>query len=139
MRPLVFLFAPLLLATAYCQKEADGKDDALALALISNNWSWEPTVTGKKESQEIQFYPGGIAENRRYFSCSWEIIAPRTVLLQNTNNSRDNGKLAHLVFDAEFKHFVGMDFDGKSVLEGFRREPLDPKRPIPPPRDPIGK
>jgi hypothetical protein len=135
-RPLLLpVFLPILTAfslAAEPEKAVAEKTDALALALMSNNWSWENVDAGKRSVEEIQFYQGGIAENPRFFSCKWEITSPRTVMLQNT-------RTAYLVFDADFTHYIGFDFNGKTLVEGYRREWLDPKRPAPEPREPAGK
>jgi len=111
------------------------KADPLRLALTSSNWSWENTDGGTKSYEEIQFYQDGVARNPRFFTARWEITGPRTVVLENTNfGTRNNGKKAYLVFDAAFVHFVGFDFNGRTIVEGFRREALDPNRSSSEPR-----
>ena len=49
--------------------------------------------------------------------------------------ARHFGHKAYLVFDVTFTHFVGFDFNGKTTIEGFRREALDPKRKPPEAKD----
>lgn len=104
----------------------------LSRAIVAANWSWENTDGGKKSVEEIQFYRGGFAQNPKFFTARWELTGPRTLSLHNTNLGTDKaGTIAYLVFDVEFTHFVGIDFNGKTVVEGFRREALDPERAAP--------
>ena len=131
MKPIPVLLALLFLTSAFGLESAE-KSLPLARALTSSNWSWENSDGGKKSVEEIQFYRGGFAQNPKFFTARWETNGPRTVTLLNTNYGTDKaGTVAYLVFDAEFTHFVGIDFNGKTVVEGFRREGLDPERPAP--------
>lgn len=122
-------FATVFLTASVCGEPPDRKVDTLAQALASSNWSWENTDGGKRSVEDIQFYQGGFADNPRFFTAHWEITGARTVVLRNTNRGTpQNGKLAYLVFDAALTHFVGFDFNGRTTVEGFRREALDPNR-----------
>lgn len=131
MKLIPVLLTCLFLTPAFGLESAK-KALPLILALTSSNWSWENSDGGKKGVEEIQFYRGGFAQNPKFFTARWDTTGPRTVALQNTNRGTDKaGTVAYLVFDAEFTHFVGIDFNGKTVVEGFRREALDPERPAP--------
>jgi hypothetical protein len=132
MKVAAILLTSLFLPFSTYSESQDGKDAALAKALTASNWSWENTDGGPRSVEDIQFYNGGFAQNPRFFTARWEITGPRTVVLRNTNQgTQQNGKLVYLVFDAAFTHFVGFDFNGKTTVEGFRREALDPNRPSP--------
>jgi hypothetical protein len=132
MKIATILLTGLLLTQSVHSESVGGKDDALAVAITASNWSWENTDGGKRSVEDIQFYKGGFAQNPRFFTARWEITASRTVILRNTTRGNpQNGKLAYLVFDAALTHFVGFDFNGKTTVEGFRREALDPNRPAP--------
>jgi hypothetical protein len=113
---------------------ADTPDkDALAAAVTSSNWSWEETTTGAKRYEEIQFYQDGTTGNSKFaWVAHWEVAGPRILVLENiSRGARYFGQKAWLVFDATFTHFTGFDFNGRTLVEGFRRESVDPKRPRP--------
>jgi hypothetical protein len=131
MKLLPILFAILLLTPACALQSAD-EAIPLVRALTSSNWSWENSDGGRKSIEEIQFYRGGFAHNPKWFTARWETNGPRTIALHNTNYGTNKaGTVAYLVFDAQFTHFAGFDFNGKTTVEGFRREALDPERPAP--------
>ncbi len=131
MKRISILLSLILLAPALANEATEAKTDSLSVALTSSNWSWENTDGGTKSYEDIQFYQGGIAQNPKFFSARWEITGPCTVVLQNTNvGTPSNGRKAYLVFDAAFTHFIGFDFNGKTIVEGFRREALDPNRTL---------
>jgi hypothetical protein len=140
MKLIPVLLCALLLTPIFAIDTADAKASALALALTSSNWSWENTDGGTRSYEEIQFFQGGLAQNSKYFSAHWETVGGRFVVLKNLNaGTPQAGKLAHLVFDAAFTHFIGIDFNGKTTVEGFRREALDPNRPAPETKQPDAK
>lgn len=108
-------------------------NEMLATAITSSNWSWEETTTGTKRFQEIRFYLGGLTGNSQFpWRAHWEILGPRILVLENiTPNARYFGQKSYLVFDAKLDHFIGFDFNGRTIVEGFRREAVDPKRQPP--------
>ena len=76
---------------------------------------------------EIRFYRDGVAQNPGFFNARWEVTGIRTVVLQNTNPKSPNShKKAYLSFNASFSSYEGIDFNGKTKLEGVRRQPADP-------------
>lgn len=132
MKTPAFLLAALFLTPSLYAESPNATADSLSLALTSSSWSWENTDSGKRSVEDIQFYRGGFAENPKFFTAQWEVTSPQTVILRNTNRrTPQDGKVAYLVFDAAFTHFVGFDFNGKTTVEGFRREALDPNRTAP--------
>ena len=129
-----------LLLGLFCSTFAHGEEaapnrlgnDPLAQAITSSNWSWENAAGGTRSSEEIQFYRGGFTLNSRSWTARWEVTGPRTLVIENTKaGARHFGHKAYVVFDADFTHFVGFDFNGKTTVEGFRREAVDPKRQPP--------
>jgi hypothetical protein len=131
MKTIIILLSLLFLATGFCDEPA-GRPDPLALALASFNWSWVNYDSGAKDVEDIQFYRDGVAENARYFTARWEATGSHTVVLRNTNRGTPSyGKAAYLVFDAGFTRFVGIDFNGRTNVEGSRCAALDPNRPVP--------
>jgi hypothetical protein len=138
MKTTAILFSLFCLSSVFAEdtpaKQAD--NEALAQAIVSSNWSWENSAGGTKSLEEIQFYQGGFAENSRSWTARWEIAGPRILVIENTKRgARHFGQKAYLVFDATFTHFVGFDFNGKTTVEGFRRESVDPKRQPPEAKD----
>ena len=60
------------------------------------------------------------------------VTGPRTLTLRLVDpDAQDEEQKAYLVFDATFTHYVGIDFNGGTNVEGFRRLALDPAR-VPP-------
>jgi hypothetical protein len=126
---LSLLLSSLFVASALFGEPGAEKADSLTQALTAFNWSWENYASGVKRFEDIQFYKGGLAENPQFFTARWEITGSRTVTLHNTNRGTpSNGKRAYLVFDASLTRYVGIDFNGKTNVEGFRRESVDPDR-----------
>jgi hypothetical protein len=106
--------------------------DPFVRAITSFNWSWEETTTGRKRVEEIQFYQGGLARNPQFFTATWEVTSPHVLVVKNTRpGGRNEGRMAYLVFDAGFTHYIGIDFNGRTNVEGFRREAVDPARKSP--------
>ena len=128
MRTPSILVCFLCLASALGVAKPVGAD-ALAQTLMSYNWIWAESVSGTKKLENLHFYKAGFAQNPEFFTARWECTGPRTFILHNTNHGTHMaGKVAYLVFDEALVHFVGIDFDGKSFVEGFRREGVDPNR-----------
>ena len=99
----------------------------LAEAIVSFNWSWENVFNGPKAFEEIQFFQGNLARNR--WTAHWEITGPRTLTLHMFHDDgQPDDREAYLVFDAAFTHYIGIDFNGTTNIEGFRRQALDPER-----------
>ena len=134
MKPIqCFVIFTLFTSAIAGEKNSNsGEAEQFVRAITSSNWSWENSAGGRKSYEDIQFYQGGIADNPKYFTARWEVTGPRTVTLHNTNRGTPQfGTKALIVFDAAFTHYIGFDFNGKTTVEGFRREALDPNRPIP--------
>ena len=128
MKLLAILLSLAFVTPAFCV-ESNDKTDPLVLAVTSSNWSWENSDGGKRSVEDIQFYRGGFAQNPKFFTARWEVIGARTLVLNNTNyGTAKAGTKTFIVFDAGFTHFVGFDFNGKTIVEGFRRESVDPNR-----------
>jgi hypothetical protein len=139
MKTLAFLLL-LLLGLPRVQGAVSAADDnppeskdALAAAVTASNWSWEDTTTGMKRYAEIQFYEDGSTRNSKFsWVGHWEASGPRVLVLENVSRgARWFGQKCYLVFDAGFTHFIGFDFNGRTLVEGFRREAVDPKRQAP--------
>jgi hypothetical protein len=134
MKTIAILLGLFYLPSAFSQDAAGSKpeSDALAQAIVSSNWSWEQVAGGPKAYEEVQFYQGGLAENSKFWTGRWEVAGPRMLVVENTKRgARHFGHKAYLVFDTTFTHFVGFDFNGKTTVEGFRREAVDSKRQPP--------
>jgi hypothetical protein len=131
MKTLAILLSLFCVPFAYSLDVSGGKPDAdaLAKAIISSNWSWESSANGTKNSQEIQFYQDGFTENSTAWTARWSVAGPQTLVIENTKpGARYFGRKAYLVFNASLSHFIGFDFNGKTTVEGFRRESVDPTR-----------
>ena len=143
MKTIAILLSLFYVASAFSEEDPGIKpeNDALAQAIISSNWSWEQVAGGPKSYEEIQFYQDGSAQNfsinkdlpkAQGWTAHWEVAAPRMLVIENTKPGANHfGHKAYLVFDAAFTHFVGFDYNGKTTVEGFRREAVDPKRQHP--------
>jgi hypothetical protein len=132
MKIPTILLTLLFVGSAFCDDPESLTNDALVKAVTSSNWSWETNSSGTKTFSDIQFYQGGLARNSKFFTSGWKATGPRTLRLENTKEGGSNeGKVAYLVFDADFTRFVGIHFDGKSIVEGSRRESIDPARTPP--------
>ena len=138
MKAIVILLNLFWIPFAFSEDAAGNKPegDSLAQAIISSNWTWENVAGGTKSSEEVQFYRGGFTENPKFWTGRWDVAGPRILVIENTKRgARHFGHKAYLVFDASFTHFVGFDFNGKTTVEGFRREAVDPKRQPPEAKD----
>jgi hypothetical protein len=147
MKTIAILLSLFYIPSAFSEDAAGNKpeSDALAQAIISSNWSWEQVAGGPKTYEEIQFYQGGFAQNSTIkadlprtqgWTARWDVAGPRILVIENTKRgARHFGHKAYLVFDATFTHFVGFDFNGRTTVEGFRREAVDPKRQPPEAKD----
>lgn len=147
MKTIAILLGLLGLSSAFSEDAPGNKpeSDALAQAIISSNWSWEQAAGGPKVYEEIQFYQGGFAQNSitkeglpgaQGWTARWDVAGPRMLVIENTKRgARHFGHKAYLVFDASFTHFVGFDLNGRTTVEGFRREAVDPKRQPPETKD----
>jgi len=147
MKTIAILLNLFYIASAFSEDAAGNKpeSDALVQAIIASNWSWEQVAGGPKAYEEIQFYQGGFTQNSTIkgdlprtqgWTARWDVAGPRILVIENTKRgARHFGHKAYLVFDATFTHFVGFDFNGKTTLEGFRREAVDPKRQPPEAKD----
>lgn len=147
MKTIAILLSLFYIASAFAEEAAADKpeSDALARAIIASNWSWEQVAGGSKIYEEIQFYQGGFTQNfmgkgdgpkTQGWTARWDVAGPRTLVIENTKRGAHHfGHKAYLVFDAAFTHFVGFDYNGKTTVEGFRREAVDPKRQPPEAKD----
>lgn len=138
MKTIALLLGLFWITIALCEEAVPNRagNDALVQAIVSSNWSWENSAGETRSSEEIQFYHGGFTLNSRSWTAKWEVAGPRTLVIENTKaGARHFGHKAYLVFDADFTHFVGFDFNGKTTVEGFRREAVDPQRQPPEAKD----
>ncbi len=138
MKSLAIVISLIWIPFARCEEAPPSQAGAesLAQAITSSNWSWENSAGGTRSSEEIQFYLGGFTLNSRFWTAHWDVAGPRILVIEKTKTgARHFGHKAYLVFDADFTHFVGFDFNGKTTVEGFRREAVDPKRQPPEAKD----
>ena len=138
MKTIAILLSLFCIPSIFSEDAQGSKHEsnALAQAITSSNWTWENVAGGTKSSEEVQFYRGGFTENPKFWTGRWDVAGPRILVIENTKRgARQFGNKAYLVFDASFTHFVGFDFNGKTTVEGFRREALDPKRQPPEAKD----
>jgi len=144
MKTIAILLNLLCISFAFAEVNPgpDPEGDALAQAIISSNWSWEQVAGGPKVYETIQFHQSGLTQNfpakrgDQGWTGHWEVVGSRILVVENTKQGANHfGHKAYLVFDATFTHFIGFDFNGKTTVEGFRREALDPKRQPPEAKD----
>jgi len=134
MKIIGIVFGLLLVPSAFCGLRTEDKPekDTLLAAITSYNWTWEETASGIKKTEEVDFFRNGIVRNSTLlWTARWDIAEPRVLVLESLTRRggvRYVGRRAYLVFDASFTHFTGFDFNGKTIVEGIRREAVDPKR-----------
>ena len=119
----------LLLSLLCCQSAFAEEDAALVSALTSFNWTWQDIVGGPKHLEAVQFYANGLAKCDPFWTGRWSVAGPHLLVIENTHrNDELQGRKAYLVFDADISHYTGYDFNGRTTIEGLRREALDPER-----------
>jgi|GEM_PF-3728871 len=135
MKPTIILLIFLFVSFTFGEEERGGEGvatNALAQAITSSNWSWEHAAGGTRKVEQVQFYHGGFTENPKNWTARWKVVGPRILEVENTRRgSRQFGNKALLVFDAAYTQFIGFDFNGRTTVNGFRREALDPAREPP--------
>jgi len=131
MKTIAILLCLICVPSAFCGIATE-EGDALVTAITSFKWTWEEIASGKKKTEEINFFRGGTAENPTLlWTARWVVNGKNLLMLESVTRRGGEpfeGHKAYLRFDSTFTHFVGVDFNGNTPVEGSRKDAVDPER-----------
>jgi hypothetical protein len=96
--------------------------------LVESGWTWAPEGTLPDPKLELRFRADGQVTSSTGAKWRWKSRGARSVAIEG------GGGAAVLTFDAEFRHFDALGFDGKTKFKGTRKTaPVSTPPPAPAP------